>query len=64
MVMKVMIVIMMMRIITKTMNSSSYLRVFVSSCYKIVSPILLQELIDDFAVCISTVVKHFYLLKM
>ena len=32
---------------------------FASSCFKIVSPILLQKLINDFAVY-----KHFYLLKM
>ena len=32
---------------------------FANSCYKIVSPILLQELINDFAVCINTVVEHF-----
>ena len=32
-----------------------------NSCYKIVSPIYLQKLINDFA---STVVEHFYLLKM
>ena len=32
---------------------------FANSCYKIVSPVLLQKLINDFAVC-----KHFYLLKM
>ena len=36
---------------------------FVTSCYKIVSPILLQKLINDFAVC-----KHYsgtlYFLKM
>ena len=32
---------------------------FANICYKIVSPILLQELINDFA---STVAEHFYLL--
>ena len=50
MVMKVMIMIMMMRIIMKIMNSSSYFRV-VNKCYKMVSPVLLQELINDFAIC-------------
>ena len=30
---------------------------FANSCYKIVSPVLLQELINDFAVA-STVVEH------
>ena len=42
-----MILIMTMRIIVKIMNSSRYLRVL----YKIASPVLLQELINDFAVC-------------
>ena len=51
MVMKVTIVIMTMRIIMKIMNSSIYLRVFANNCYKIVPPVLLQELINDFAVC-------------
>ena len=50
MVMKVIIVIMMMRIIMKIMNSSSYLRVL-SIITQIVSPVLLQELFNDFAVC-------------
>ena len=34
---------------------------FANSCYKIVSPILLQELINDFA---STEVEPSYFLKM
>ena len=39
---------------------------FANICYKIASPILLQELINDFAVSKhwSTVVEHFYLLKI
>ena len=34
---------------------------FANSCYKIVSPIRLQKLINDFA---STIMEHFCLLKM
>ena len=37
-------------LLLKIMNSSSHLRVL-PICYKIVSPILLKELINDFAVC-------------
>ena len=39
---------------------------FANICYKIASSILLQELINDFAVSKhwSTVVEHFYLLKI
>ena len=36
---------------------------FANSCYKIVLPILLQELITILR-SVSTVVEHFYLLKM
>ena len=36
-----------LKIIIKIMNSSSYCRVL----YKIVSPVLLQELTNNFAVC-------------
>ena len=46
----VMKVIMMIRVIMKIMNSIGYRRVFVNSCYKIVSLILLLKLIDDFTV--------------
>ena len=54
--MKVMIMIMRMRIIIKIMNNSNYLTVL----YKILSPVLLQELINDFA---STVVVHCYVFR-
>ena len=37
-------------LLLKIMNSSSHLRVL-PICYKIVSPILLKELINDFTVC-------------
>ena len=33
------------------MNGKQLPEGFVNSCYKIVSPILLQELINDFIVC-------------
>ena len=36
---------------------------FPISCYKIVSPILLQELITDFAIC-KHLIEHFYSLKI
>ena len=46
-------VIMMMRVIIEIMDSSSQqlLEGFANSCYKIVTPILLQKLINDFVVC-------------
>ena len=49
----VMQVIMMMRVTMKIMNSSSYRGGggFANTSNKIVSPILLQKLINDFAVC-------------
>ena len=50
MVMKLMKVIMTMRITMKIMNSSNYIRIFAKNYYKIVSPVLQQELINDFAV--------------
>ena len=37
---------------------------FANNCFKIVSPILLQELITTILPFASTVVAHFYLLKM
>ena len=37
---------------------------FANNCFKIVSPILLQELITTILPSASTVVAHFYLLKM
>ena len=55
----VMKVVIMMRAIMKIMNSSSYGRVlpikittkYFAYYYKIVSPILLQKLVNNFAVC-------------
>ena len=42
---------MMMRIVMKIHEQQQLPEGFVKSCYKIVSSVLLQELINDFAVC-------------
>ena len=48
MVMKVLII---MRVFSENNEQQQLLEGFANSCYKIVSPILLQKLINDFAVC-------------
>ena len=58
MVMKVKII---MRVSNEKNEQQQLPEGFASSCYKIVSPILLQKLINNFA---STIVEHFYLFKM
>ena len=51
MVMKVIII---MRVSNENNEQQQLPEGFANSCYKIVSPILLQKLINDFAVC-----KHY-----
>ena len=50
----VMKVIIMMRVYYENNEQQQLPEGFVNSCYKIVSPILLQKVISDFAVC-----KHY-----
>ena len=57
-------VIIMIRVILKIINSSSYRREdFANSCYKIVSTFFLQKLINDLPSA-STIVEQVYLLKL
>ena len=51
MVMKVIII---MRVSNENDKQQQLAEGFANSCYKIISPILLQKLINDFAVC-----KHY-----
>ena len=53
-------VIIMMRVYNENNEQQQLPESSANSCYKIVSPILLQKLINDFA----TILEHFYLLKM
>ena len=53
-----------MRVYNENNEEQQLPKGFANSCYKIVSPILLQKLINDFAVCKHYIVEYFYLLKI